>query len=542
MTRLLAVAAALAIVAGAAARVALWHGAGELWLDEILLAVNILGRDYAGLLRPLDYAQAAPVGASWLMRIATRLPGSTEESLRLVPLLAGVALPGAMWFVGRRIAGRRAALLATILAAASPLLISYSAEAKQYALDPLLTLLVWGAALPVLTDPGDAKSWRLLAVTGLLALVLSHPALFVVTGTVLALMPALVRLRSSVAWRRWAITAGAWALGFTVLYFTVYADTAGSAFMQRYWERSFLVPTAPGFAQRLGAAASSLLLRPIVLSLSPVHSVVAAIAVVAGLVVIARRHSAAIVVLLVAPVVLAIVASSLRHYPMAARFLLFAAPMVMLAMAAALTAVVDAMHDARRAVTYGAIVATLLLLVVPPAWRRASAAGTGPRIERTVSTALATPDPGYVPNLALPAWAFYTTDWERPDTVRLGALMRAYRRSERTGALERDPAHQHVLIGLAPPRPHLVPDASELAVRTLEWQRAEIDRADADDARRWWMFGEGISSQEGAYLMRELEARGRCVEHIEAEGAAPLLRIGPSCLNVPVRSSESGLR
>src|SRR6266850_277045 len=61
-----------------------------LWGDEIPLARNIEERTYSGLLQPLSYDQASPVGFLMLERLAVQAFGDNEYALRLVPLLAGV--------------------------------------------------------------------------------------------------------------------------------------------------------------------------------------------------------------------------------------------------------------------------------------------------------------------------------------------------------------------------------------------------------------------------------------------------------------------
>jgi len=46
---------------GLAFRVAWYLQNPSLWFDEILLALNLVSRDYAGILRPLRFNQTAPV-------------------------------------------------------------------------------------------------------------------------------------------------------------------------------------------------------------------------------------------------------------------------------------------------------------------------------------------------------------------------------------------------------------------------------------------------------------------------------------------------
>src|SRR5258706_8289415 len=65
----------------------------SLWLDEAMLALNITGRSFAGLLQPLDYDQGGPLGFLLAEKLVITLLGNNELSLRLIPFLpAGPAL------------------------------------------------------------------------------------------------------------------------------------------------------------------------------------------------------------------------------------------------------------------------------------------------------------------------------------------------------------------------------------------------------------------------------------------------------------------
>jgi len=63
----------------------------SLWLDESFLALNIIHRSAAGLLKPLDYNQAAPLGFLLLQKAAARYLGSGELVLRLRPIQARIS-------------------------------------------------------------------------------------------------------------------------------------------------------------------------------------------------------------------------------------------------------------------------------------------------------------------------------------------------------------------------------------------------------------------------------------------------------------------
>jgi hypothetical protein len=56
---------------GIAVRVRDWLYGRCLWVDEAMLALNLMQRDFAGLLAPLDQHQMAPPGYVWAVKAST---------------------------------------------------------------------------------------------------------------------------------------------------------------------------------------------------------------------------------------------------------------------------------------------------------------------------------------------------------------------------------------------------------------------------------------------------------------------------------------
>ena len=79
------------ITVGLAIRLILYLKNRSIWLDESMIALNILDRSFVALLHPLDHYQYAPVGFLMTVKAATTLFGGSEYALRLVPLLFGSA-------------------------------------------------------------------------------------------------------------------------------------------------------------------------------------------------------------------------------------------------------------------------------------------------------------------------------------------------------------------------------------------------------------------------------------------------------------------
>src|SRR5438093_1878315 len=62
----------------------------SLWLDESLLALNIVHRTFLQLLQPLDYEQGAPVGFLMIEKASVQIFGNNEYALRLFTFLFGI--------------------------------------------------------------------------------------------------------------------------------------------------------------------------------------------------------------------------------------------------------------------------------------------------------------------------------------------------------------------------------------------------------------------------------------------------------------------
>ena len=80
-------AAAALLLLGALLRLRQYLTGRSLWVDEAMLALNIVNRDFWGLLQPLDYDQGAPIGFLLVEKLFNSILGKHEFVLRLFPLL-----------------------------------------------------------------------------------------------------------------------------------------------------------------------------------------------------------------------------------------------------------------------------------------------------------------------------------------------------------------------------------------------------------------------------------------------------------------------
>jgi Dolichyl-phosphate-mannose-protein mannosyltransferase len=353
---------------GALLRLVWYFDRGSLWLDESFLALNIVHRSPTELLERLSFAQGAPWGFLLAEKLSVATFGVDEQSLRLVPLLAALVSLPVFWRVASFYLEGRALLLSLLLFSLSPQLILFSAEAKQYSVDVLASLL----ALWLLHSARQLAGWHGAVVVGLggaLLIWFSHASMIVLgAGGVVVGAAALIRRRWSDVGRlslvgaAWASSAGAFYLWAWPKLRALHEDVTGA--------EQHSVPFPPDalddlwvLARRTGDVleiAFGFHGRP----WSSLIVVAAALFVVAGGVALARRDAIGSA-LVVAPIFAVATAVATGLYPFSVRFVLFLVPLVVLLVAAGAAAALDAAARpdwTGRAVAGAAGVAALCLV------------------------------------------------------------------------------------------------------------------------------------------------------------------------------------
>jgi hypothetical protein len=406
----------LLVALGVTLRLTLYLSRSSLSIDETSLALDIGTRRFAQLLQPLPSLQTASPLYLETTKLATVLFGMSEWSLRLVPLLCGLALPVVTWRVARRLLPEPAAIATAGLCAVTPTLVQYSVTAKPYIGDALTALAMIALALDVLEDPAGQRGWWNLGLGGITAVLWSIPAPFVLAAVSVALAWGLWARHRRPEWRRIAACGTGWGIACAFVYLCLYRGPAASPYMAQFWSAAFFTPLHPAGWRLLGTAlVQALVARPV-----PAPVMLAALVLLAIGCGYWWRIGQRWVVLMFGATLFAVLAASTAHrYPLSARLLLGVVPMLLLATGGALVRVV-----AWRRTVGLATAAVLIVLLLgvdlahpyrTPATREGIAA-----LQRQRAPA----EPVYVASGAIPAWAFYTTDWRAVDTAYLGRIER----------------------------------------------------------------------------------------------------------------------
>lgn len=432
---LLALAAALGL--GVLLTAVLYLARPSLLLDEVRLALNIGARSWVGLTHPLDYDQTAPLLFLWAEKLATRLGGVNEYTLRMVPFAAALAIPGLVWLVARRLVGGAGAVMAAALAAASPLLLQYCRQVKPYTLDAVVALGLLWLGLDWLDAPREQRQVRRLAVAGMVAPWLSVTAPFSLAGVAAVIGSEAGPRRPS--GRVLGLLALLWSGSFALAYVWIYRPAANNPYMEQFWHASLLSIGHAGFVARLWQGTRETFWQtfvggttepgapPLIDQLAnPVAGILLAVWLL-GLQRLAQGAGFRRGLLVVAPIGAALAASCLGKYPIAARTMVFAVPALVLGVAAGWRAAVRGFAPSLRPVVGAGAAACLLGPSLPldiNLLRHRNAFENVREAVQEYDRRRAPREPIYVFSAALPAWTFYTTDWKHPDADRLARMAR----------------------------------------------------------------------------------------------------------------------
>jgi len=336
---------ALLIAVGVAIRLRQYLANFSLEVSEAELALNLVGRSFADLLRPLDLDQAAPILFLWIERLAIVTFGPGELSLRAFPTLCGVASLFLFRALARRVVSPFATHVALGFFAISPYLVSHANHVKQYSSDVTVTIVLLLLALRARSRRYDAASVAALGVVGAAALWLSHPAVFVL-GAVGLLWLASPRESLVPA----AVCGTLWAASFAALYALSLRHIQSNAFLASYWNNAFM-PFPPHSLGDLGWFQDAFFatFRDPGGFLAPG---LAGVTCLVGVVALTRRDPWP-VALLIFPISLALAASALHRFPFAARVILFVVPILLIFLGAGI--------DHLRELTWHATPAVIVL-------------------------------------------------------------------------------------------------------------------------------------------------------------------------------------
>lgn len=375
--------ASLILALGVVLRIAPFVQNRALWIDEAVLADNLVSKSYAELGRPLDHHQAAPIGFLWAEKCMIGLLGSGERALRLVPLIASLLMLPAAFLLARRICSLRGTIIALLLVAVSDPLIYFGDEVKPYMLDALAATLALWLAVRAAQRGFTLGDLLALALTGGAALWFSFPVVFVLAGIMASLIGSAAMARHRTALIRLALPASVFAVSFGINFMLFIRSSAQSQALADYWKAvGAFMPLPPTSIRE----ALWFIQTPLNYFIDPggfrAFGVAIVLACVGGFVLWRERRLVA--GLLIAPLIVALAAAAAKKYPFATadaigehwlgRVLVFSLPAVLILIALGIDRLALAVgHVKQNAVNdnalrreWIALAVTLFILLIHP--------------------------------------------------------------------------------------------------------------------------------------------------------------------------------
>lgn len=233
-------------------RVRHYFAGRSLWLDEAMLALNVVRSSFGELTQqPLPYEQGAPIGFLLFLKASILIFGDSEYSFRLFSFLTGIASLGVFAFFALKYLHKPGALFALALFATSPFVIYYSAETKQYMGDLFAVLFVLLLYIWIVNAPYSNQRMIVFTLAASILLWVSHASVFGIAAVGLSLLWHYKEQAEMQAF--WRTFAGLSIAGINsiLVYWINVRPLEQSEFLASFWNEAYM-PLPPTFSWALG--------------------------------------------------------------------------------------------------------------------------------------------------------------------------------------------------------------------------------------------------------------------------------------------------
>ena len=332
--KLFPIAFSVLILLGVVFRARHYFSGRSLWLDEAMLALDILNLSFGELTQqPLPYQQGAPIGFLFFVKAITHITGDSEYAFRLYSFGASLIALFLLAYLAKRHLNKGGALFALALFTSNTHLIYYSAETKQYMGDVAVTLWLLFLLHHQLEGVFSQRKFALFSFSSIILIWFSHPAVFVVAALGIVLAVHYAQEKNRVALSFALLNLALSGISALLLYFLHLRSLSASKFLNAFWDEAFLPypPTLRWFLLRW----DGILEHPLGLEALPFFVGILFLAGVLYYWCNARLFASALSLTLF----FTFLAGTLQKYPLAERMLLFALPVFILFLGTGLDAV-----------------------------------------------------------------------------------------------------------------------------------------------------------------------------------------------------------
>ena len=210
----------------------------SIWLDEAMLSLNIINRNYTELLQPLDHLQVAPIGFLMIEKFFSVLIPNSEYGLRLLPLLCFWASIYLFYKASiLLVKDVRITFLAVFMFCLNASLLYYSAEVKQYMVDVFVCLLLYCTLLKEYKN--SFNRYLLLTLFGSASVFLSNVSAIILFTIALFLIIDQLK-KQKINYARLCTLFITWIVTFGFYYFKFINNHPNKNGMLAYWSNDFM--------------------------------------------------------------------------------------------------------------------------------------------------------------------------------------------------------------------------------------------------------------------------------------------------------------
>ncbi len=298
----------------------------SLWLDESVLALNIINKGYLQLLKPLDFMQVAPILFLQIEKLFSELIKNTEYGLRLFPLISYLISLVLFYNITKNI---RTNLLIRIfsisLFAFNATMIYYSSEIKQYMSDVFALSIIYYYLTK--NYKNERNKFLYLGILGSILIFLSNVAPIILLSVGLFLVFDIYSKKKDQIINLTVLSIS-WSTVFLTYYMLFLHNHPSRQGMLRFHENAHaFMPTNPGsleFYHFLYLKGSMILVD--LFQLSRYGGIIVGIISLIGITELIKKRKFDIVILTITPPLTHLLVSALKLYPFETRLILYTFP------------------------------------------------------------------------------------------------------------------------------------------------------------------------------------------------------------------------
>lgn len=307
----------------------------SLWLDEAVLAINIMERNFWELTKPLDYVQVAPILFLQIVKLFATFFPDTEFGLRLFPLLGYWASLFFFYRLSKLILKSHTAIaLALSLFICNYILIYYSSELKQYMTDVLVFLVL--SYTTIKKNDSIGRDYMLLIVLGCICVFLSNvtPIILLTCGLYLVYHHVMLAYQEK-SLKILSVIFSSWFISFLIYFILfVYNHPARNAMLDYWQHANAFLPANPISADFYGFLFIKVeMIFYTLLNFGKIGGICFIVLFVAGAVGLIYKKKIGIALFAFLPVMVHLVLSACKLYPFDLRLILYLTPMIILTIA-----------------------------------------------------------------------------------------------------------------------------------------------------------------------------------------------------------------